>query len=64
MRPPVLLCLAFLAIVAVTHLLRVVFSVPITVGRVTVPMWPSIVAFVALGALALWLWRDSQRAQP
>lgn len=62
MRPPVVLCLAFLVIVSLTHLLRVVFSVPITVGQVPVPMWPSMLAFVGLGALALWLWWDQRTA--
>ena len=60
MKPAALLSVAFLLIIALAHLLRVAFSVPITVGEFSVPMWPSMLAFVGPGALALWLWRETR----
>jgi membrane protein implicated in regulation of membrane protease activity len=59
-RPAVLACIAFLLIVAVAHLVRAVLAVPIVVAEITVPMWPSWLAFVGLSALAIWLWRDQR----
>lgn len=64
MRPPVLVCIAFLVIVALSHLARVVLAVPLVVAEFTVPMWPSALAFVGLSALAAWLWRDQRAAAP
>jgi len=64
MRPAVLVCIAFLVIVALSHLARVVLGVPIVVADFTVPMWPSALAFVGLSALAVWLWRDQRAAAP
>jgi lipopolysaccharide export LptBFGC system permease protein LptF len=61
MKPSAIVTLIFLCLVAVIHLVRFVFQVNITVDAVVVPMWASLVAFFALGALALWLWRE-QRA--
>lgn len=64
MRPAGMTCIAFLLIVAVFHLVRVALAVPITVAEISVPMWPSALAFVALTALAVWLWRDQRKAGP
>jgi hypothetical protein len=61
MKPASLLSCILLALVAIAHLARVVFGVPIVVGDMTVPMWPSAVATVVAGGLAFWLWRE-QRA--
>jgi hypothetical protein len=51
----------FLALVAVMHLLRVVFHVPVMVGIVEIPMWASVFGVIGPGALAMWLWREQQR---
>jgi hypothetical protein len=61
MKPSVIVTLAFLCVVALGHLARFVSQVDITVASTIVPMWPSLVVFFALGALAIWLWRE-QRA--
>ena len=61
---PVLLALIatlFLSAVAVLHVLRLVFQVQVTAGSVTVPMWPSVLAVLGPGALAVWLWREQRQ---
>jgi len=60
MKPAAFLASCFLALVAVAHLLRLALSIPLVVGAVTIPMWPSLLAFVGPGALALWLWREQR----
>lgn len=42
------------------HLVRFALQVSITVDKFVVPMWMSLVAFLALGTLAVWLWRDER----
>ncbi len=58
MQPAALLSALFLCLVAVGHLLRLVLGVELVVDEVVVPMWPSVLAVLGPGALALWLWRE------
>ena len=64
MKPAVLCTCVFLALVAVAHLLRVVFQVPLLVGSVDVPIWASAMAVIAVGGLAVWLWREVRQPAP
>ena len=61
MRPATLVTILFLAVIAVGHLLRVLFAVPVTVASTPVPMWMSAAAFLFTAALAGMLWRDARR---
>ena len=58
MTQPTLIAALLLTLVAVAHLLRVVFGVDATVGGTVVPMWVSVAATVVAGGVALMLWRD------
>jgi hypothetical protein len=58
MKNSVIVTLVFLTLVSIVHLARFALQVSITVDEFVVPMWASLVAFLALGALAVWLWRD------
>ena len=60
MKPAVSVVTLFLSIVAVLHLLRLVFQLPITIGSTEIPMWASVVAVIVTGLLAAWLWRDQR----
>jgi hypothetical protein len=53
MKPALLLATIFLCLIAVGHLLRLVFHVEATVGGFIVPMWMSVVACVFSGGLAI-----------
>lgn len=47
-------------LVALAHLLRLIFLVPITAGATTVPQWISLFG-VVVPLLVVWLlWRDSK----
>lgn len=48
---------AFFTVVAVAHLLRIVFAVPIDIGGVAIPSWVSGLAVVVPGILAAWGFR-------
>ena len=45
-------------LIALAQLLRVLLRVRVTAGSHDVPLWLSAVAFVGLGAVGLWLWRE------
>ena len=60
MKPAALLATVFLSLVAVLHVLRLVFQVEFVVGGTEIPMWASVLAVVGPGALAVWLWREQR----
>lgn len=45
-----------LGLIALAHLLRVIFQLEVVVQGVDVPRWVSGVSFVVFGFLASWLW--------
>lgn len=56
----VLIAAIFLSLVAVLHVLRLVFQVEVTTGGTEIPMWASVLGVVVPSALALWLWREQR----
>jgi hypothetical protein len=57
-RPASLVAAIVFWLVAIAQLLRVVLQVRVTAGSHDIPLWLSAVAFVVLGALGMWLWRE------
>ena len=60
-KPFTLLAVLVLAIVALVHLLRLVYGWEATINGAAVPMWASILALVVSGGLAVMVWRESQK---
>ncbi|MBL0210091.1 MAG: hypothetical protein IPQ13_04120 [Holophagaceae bacterium] len=52
------LSVAFLGIVSLAHLARVIFGLGIQIGDFHVPQWMSLAAFLFCGALSLLLYRE------
>lgn len=61
MKPATLLATAFLALIAIAHLLRVLYRVDVVVGGTAIPIWMSGPAFVVVGALAVAVWREHRK---
>lgn len=59
-KPVSLIVSVLLLLIALAHLLRVVFGVTVVAGSVTIPMWISPVAVVVTTVLAVLLWRESR----
>jgi len=57
-RPAATAAALFLGLIAVAHLLRVLFRVPISAGGRQIPAWTSVLGIVLPGLLAVWLWRE------
>jgi len=60
-KPVTFLAILVFAIVAILHLLRIIFGWEATLNGLAVPMWPSIVALVVAGGLAAGLWWESRK---
>jgi len=60
MKPAALTATLFLALIALIHILRVIFQVPVTAGDTEFPMSVSVIGALAIGALAVWLWREQR----
>lgn len=51
------------ALIAIVHVIRLIVGIQIRIGDQGIPMWPSVVAAVVFGILALWFWRLANRSQ-
>ncbi|HKW95334.1 MAG TPA: hypothetical protein VJX92_25845 [Methylomirabilota bacterium] len=45
-------------LIALAQLLRVLLRVRVVAGSHELPFWPSALAFIVLGTLGFWLWRE------
>jgi hypothetical protein len=57
-KPATLVAAIVFWLIAVAQLLRVLLRVEVTARGVNIPLWPSAVAFIVLGTLGIWLWRE------
>ena len=60
-KPFTILAVLVFAIVAVVHLLRLIFGWEVTVNGAVVPIWLSAVGLVVAGGLAAGLWWESRK---
>jgi hypothetical protein len=54
------LAITVFSLVAFAHLLRVLFTVNVTIENWTVPQWISILGFIGPAIIAWLLWRESK----
>ena len=55
-----LVAVVVFSLVALLHLLRIVFRLEVLVAGVAIPMWVSVVGLIVTAALALALWREAR----
>ena len=60
-KPFTMLAILVFALVALAHLLRLVYGWEATINGAAVPMWASVLALVVTGALAAALWWESRK---
>ena len=61
MKPAALVATLLLSVIAVLHLLRLIFQLQFIVGGTEIPMWASVLAVLGPGALAIWLWQEQRK---
>lgn len=63
-KPFSILAVFVFVIVAVLHVVRVVFSWEVIINGATIPMWVSLPGVMIAGVLAVGLLRESQQGKP
>jgi hypothetical protein len=61
MKPFSTLAAVIFAIVALLHLLRLIYGWEVTFAGWVVPLWLSVIGLIVAGGLALMVWRESRR---
>jgi uncharacterized membrane protein len=57
-KPATLVAAILFWLIALAQLLRALFRIEVRAGDVVIPIWISILAFVVLAALGVWLMRE------
>jgi len=60
MKSPSLLAAVIFSLMALGHLLRLVFGITIVAGGLTIPIWVSVLGVIFFGAVAAFLWRETR----
>ena len=60
MKPFTKVAIAVFSLVAILHLLRLVFGWEVIVVGFTVPVWLSAIGFIIAAGLAFLLWRENK----
>jgi hypothetical protein len=60
MKPASLIVSILLGIIALAHVLRYVFHTEVIVGGRVIPMWISVVGFVAAAVLSVLVFREAR----
>jgi hypothetical protein len=48
-------------LLALAQLVRLVVRPEVLVGGYRMPLWPSVLAFIILGVLSVWMWKVGRR---
>lgn len=57
-RPASLTAAIFFFVIAMGHLLRIIFGVQIVINDAVIPVWPSVLGIIFPIALALWVLKE------
>ena len=60
-KPFTLAAVLVFTVVALVHLLRLVFGWEVTFNGLAVPLWASVLGIVIAAGLAVMLWRESRK---
>jgi uncharacterized SAM-binding protein YcdF (DUF218 family) len=55
--------IAIFILIAVMHLLWLVFGWEVTINDLVIPMWVSVMGLFIAGALAYFLWREAYKSK-
>jgi hypothetical protein len=58
LKPFTTITIAFLALISILQLLRVIIGWEVTLNGAVVPVWLSGIAFLVAGGLAVMVWRE------
>jgi len=59
-KPFTAIAIVILSLVAVLHVLRLIFGWEVVINGLVMPMWVSVVGIIVAGGLALMVWREAR----
>jgi hypothetical protein len=59
-KPFTTIAIVIFSLVAVLHVLRLIFGWEAVIDGLVIPMWASVVGLIIAGGLAVMLWRESR----
>ena len=59
-KPFTTIAIVIFSLVAVLHVLRLIFGWEVLINRLVMPMWVSVVGFIVAGGLAVMVWREAR----
>ncbi len=60
MKPFTTIAIVIFSLVAVLHVLRLIFGWQAVIDGLVIPMWVSVVGLIIAGGLAIMLWREAK----
>jgi hypothetical protein len=63
-KPFTAIAIVIFSLVAVLHVLRLIFGWEVVINGLVMPMWASVVGLIVAGGLAVMLWRESRPGKP
>ncbi len=63
MKPFTTIAIIIFALMAVVHVLRLIFGWEAVINGIVVPMWVSVVGVFIAGGLAVMLWHESRQGK-
>ena len=60
MKPFITIAIVIFSLVAVLHVLRLIFGWQAVIDGLVIPMWASVAGLIIAGGLAIMLWRESR----
>jgi hypothetical protein len=60
-KPSTVVTVILLLLIALAHLLRLIYHTSVMVSTAMVPAWVSVLAIIIPIALAIWLWQENRR---
>ncbi|MHB9024896.1 MAG: hypothetical protein ACYC7E_12095 [Armatimonadota bacterium] len=61
MKPATTLVVIVFFLVAIAHLLRLIFQTEVVINGVTIPLWVSIIGCIVPALLAVLVWREMKK---
>jgi hypothetical protein len=58
MKPFTAMAIFIFGLIALLHILRLLYGWEVTIDGVVIPMWTSVLGLIIAGGLAIMLWRE------
>ena len=61
MKPFTAIAIFIFGLIALLHILRLLYGWEVTINGIVIPMWASVLGFIIAGGLLIMLWHESRQ---